>query len=165
MSDITANDIHERTEGSFTEEDAEAARAFVAQTPIEVTCSTCSHATKIMPHPVDVDGEPHEQRWQCDCRVSYVTIDGEPHATKQSGLCDCAAPNVIAGAPGLPGEGSLNPAASAISDDQLAEAAGRRLTDEQLDELVAQRGGTIHKIDVGGEIAGAGESTGGIVQS
>jgi transposase len=86
----------------------------------DVTCSKCHESAQITPHPV----EGHEQRWQC------------PH---------CGRVNVIDGAPGEPGEGALNPAATALTDDELIEAVRRK--------------GLIHQVEVGGGASPAGEAS------
>lgn len=132
----------------------------LATPTIDVTCDSCGHVAQISDHPV----AGHEQRWKCNCAASFVIVNGEKQPTKDSGLCDCSAENVIPGdVDGEPGEAVLNAAATAVSDDDLAEAAGRRLSDEQIEEIVAARGGTIHKIEVGGSVGSNGESTGGKV--
>ena len=69
----------------------------------------------------------------------------DPKAENRFKCPHCGVTNVIKGHPGEPGEGTLNPAATALSDDELAEAAHRR--------------GILHKINVGGTITPEGDAS------
>jgi ribosomal protein S27AE len=86
-----------------------------------VTCEKCGTADMIT-EPADPD---IEVRWQC-------------------GAVKCRHLNYIEGHPGELGEGGLNPAASALTDEQLLEAAVRR--------------GLATKVEVDGETVPAGDS-------
>lgn len=85
----------------------------------QVECAQCGETADI----ADPADPAVEVRWKCP---------------------NCSAANLVDGHPGEPGEGALNPAASALTDDELLEAAQRR--------------GILRRLDVGGSAGPEGET-------